>query len=175
MPIFARVKLTIEEDCMLPSPRLVLQYSGPNPQKIYPKILDIMTTNLKFNPENIQEKEFTWNRATVPEKFSAHFEAFKDLDKFSYIFLTVEVEGSVKPSKEFGKEGEARIVIDGVVRTDYPQDTVWEKSLLYEIFRVFYHKVFYVSQIQKFKETCRDMMLTLQNEIKAFLNILPKE
>ncbi len=174
MPIFARTKMTIEEDCMLPSPKIRLSYSGPNPQKVYPKIMELLTTKFRFKNENIQEKDFKWDRSSVPEKFSASFEAFKDYDKFTHIFLSVDVSGSVKPSKEFGKEGETTVVIDGVIRTDYPQDTVWEKSLPYEILRVFWHKVFYQDQRYKFREMCRDEMLAMQKDLKEFFNILPK-
>lgn len=175
MPIFARHKLTIEEDCMLPTPKLRLNYSGPNPQKVYPKIMEVLKSTLKIKTENIQEKEYKWDRSAVPEKFSAALEAFKDLDKFTYVLLWVDVDGTVKPSKEFGKEGDLTLVLDGVIRTDYPQDTVWEKSLVYEAIRVFWHRIFYQDQRYKFRATCRDMMLTLQNAIKDFLNILPKE
>lgn len=175
MPIFARAKITIEEDCMLPTPKLWLTYSGPNPQKVYPKIMEILKTTLKIRPENIQEKEYKWDRSTVPEKFSAAIEAFKDFDKFTYMLIWIDFSGTVKPSKEFEKEGEVTVVLDGVIRTDYPQDTIWEKSLFYEIFRTFWHKVFYQNQRYKFREMCRDAMLTLQTEIRAFLNILPKE
>lgn len=175
MPIFARTKLTIEEDCMLPTPKIRLDYSGPNPQKVYPKIMEILKSTLKFKPENIQEKEFKWDRSGVPEKFSASLEAFKDFDKFTYALLWVDVEGKVKPSKEFGKEGEATVIIDGVIRTDYPQDTIWEKSLFYEAFRVFWHRVFYQDKRYKYRGECRDLMLSLQNSLKEFFNLVPKE
>lgn len=174
MPIFARTKITIEEDCMLPTPKITLNYSGPNPQKVYPKIMELLRVNLKVKPENIQEKEYKWDRAGVPEKFSGAIEAFKDFDKFSYMMLMIDFAGTVRPSKEFGKEGELKVVFDAVLRTDYPQDSVWEKSLLYEIFRTFWHKAFYQEMRYKFREQCREAMVTLQSEIKAFLNILPK-
>ncbi len=175
MPIFARTKLTIEEGCMLPSPRVRLDYSGPNPQKIYPKVMEILKTNLKFKPENIQEKEYKWDRSGVPEKFSASLEAFKEFDRFTYAIFWIDVNGSIRPSKEFGKEGEATIVIDGSIRTDYPQDTIWQKSLFYEAFRVFWHRVFYQEKRYQFREQCRDIILTLQNSLKEFFNIAPKE
>jgi hypothetical protein len=175
MPIFARTKITIEEDCMLPTPKLTVNYAGPNPQKVYAKVMELLKGHIKIKPENIQEKEFKWDRASVPEKFSGAIEAFKDFDRFSYMLFMLDFSGNVRPSKQFGKEGEVKIVVDAVLRTDYPQDTVWERSLLYEIFRTFWHKVFYQEKRYKYREECRQYMLTMQNELKAFLNILPKE
>jgi hypothetical protein len=175
MPIFARTKITIEEDCMLPTPKIWVSYSGPNPQKVYPKMIEVLKSGLKIKPENIQEKEFKWDRVGVPEKFSGAIEAFKEFDRFTYMLMMIDFSGSVRPSKQFGKEGEVKIVIDAVIRTDYPQDTVWEKSLIYEMFRTFWHKVFYQERRYKFREDCRQNMLTLQSELKTFLNILPKD
>jgi hypothetical protein len=175
MPIFARAKLTIEEDCLLPSPKIWLTYSGPNPQKAYAKIMEILKTNLQMKPENIQERDFKWDRGTVPEKFSGSIEAFKDFDRFTYMLMWIDFNGEVRPSKEFGKEGTFKVSLDSVIRTDYPQDTVWERSLVYEIFRTFWHKAFYQERRYVYREQCRDLMLTAQREIKSFLNILPKE
>lgn len=175
MPIFARQKLTIEEDCLLPSPKIWLTYTGPNPQKGYAKIVELLKTNLKVKPENIQERDFKWDRASVPEKFSGAIEAFRDFDKFSYMLMWVDFSGDARPSKEFGKEGTLKVSLDAVIRTDYPQDTVWEKSLIYEIFRSFWHKVFYQERRYIYREECRKLLITFQNELKAFLNILPKE
>lgn len=175
MPIFARAKMTIEEDCLLPSPKIWLTYSGPNPQKAYAKITEVLKTNLKIKPENIQERDFKWDRAGLPEKFSGSIEAFKDFDRFTYMLIWIDFNGDVRPSKEFGKEGNLKVSLDAVIRTDYPQDTVWERSLIYEIFRTFWHKTFYQERRYLYREQCRDLMLTVQREIKAFLNILPKE
>jgi len=174
MPVFARTKLLLEERCISLRPRLELNFTGPNPQKAYNKVMDILVHDMKIPRENIQEKEFDWERSTEVESFTAKFEVIKDFDKFSYMFLEISLKGSIKPSKEFGKEGKVNVVIEGIVRTEYPQDTTWERSFLYEIFRMFYHKVFYQDQRRKYIEACRDWMLGMQSELKSFFNLLPK-
>lgn len=174
MPIFARTKITIEEECMLPRRKIELNYSGPNPQNIYPKIMEILRRTLKVKDENIQEKEYKWDRSTIPEKFNSTIEVIKDFDKNTYMWLLIVIKGSIRPSKEFEKEGDVSVVIDGVIRTEYPQDTVWERSFPYEVLRTFWHKIFYQSQRYKYREQCRDSMLIIQNEIKSFFNILLK-
>ena len=174
MPVFARTKLLMEEFCVTYRPRLEFKYSGPNPQKAYPKIIDIMLTILRVPRENIQEKEFHWDRSKPEEKFKITWEVLKDYDKFSYMVLVVDMSGTIKPSREVGKEGDVMIEIEGVVRTEYPQDTVWQRSFFYEMFRMFYHKVFYQERRKRHVESCRDSMLNLQAEIKSFFNLLPK-
>ena len=174
MPVFARTKLLMEERCVSLRPRLELSYKGPNPQNAYDKLMDILIHQIKVPRENIQEKEFAWDRSTETEKFTAKFEIIKDFDKFSYMFLEIEMKGSISPSKEFGKEGSVEVVIEGIVRTEYPQDTTWERSFLYEVFRMFYHKVFYQEQRKRYLDNCRDWMLSIQSELKSFFNLLPK-
>jgi hypothetical protein len=173
MPVFARTKLLMEEFCVTYRPRLELIYSGPNPQKAYPKIIDTLLTVLRVPRENIQEKEFNWDRSKPEEKFKITWEVIKNYDKFSYMLIVVDMSGSVRPGKA-GKEGKIRVEIEGVVRTEYPQDTMWQRSFFYEMFRMFYHKVFYQEQRKRHVDSCRDSMLSLQAEIKSFFNLLPK-
>ena len=88
------------------------------------------------------------------------------------MIVEIDFDGTTKPSKTFGKEGKANVRIEGMLRTEYPQDTVWQKSVFYEMFRVFYHKVIYEDTRKQFKIKCRDLIGSLNEEIKSFLNIL---
>jgi len=174
MPVFARTKLIMEEFCITLRPRLIFTYTGPNPQKAYQKLMDILVTHIAVPRENIQEKDFRWDRGGETENFSAALEVVKDYDKFSYMQMTIEIKGVLKPSKEFGKEGNVSIVIEGIVRTEYPQDTPWERSFPYEILRRLYDTILYKEQRKRYTDICRDQMLTVQNELKTFFNLLPK-
>jgi hypothetical protein len=155
-------------------PSMEFSYSGPNPDKAYPKFIDILTSEIQIPRENIQEKSFQWDRSGPEEKFSASFEIMKDVDKFSYIYMEVSMRGSLKPSKEFGKEGTVRFKIGGMVRTEYPQDTLWEKSWFYEMARTFWHRVYYKDRRYKWMAECRDSMLLIQDRLKEFFNLLSK-
>lgn len=181
MPIFARTKLMIHEDCLSPAPGsflpgipyVDLTYHGPNPQKLYDKIKEIFFTVVKYDPGELQERDFFWDRSTPVEKFRTSFVLTKDMDTFSYVEIIVDLSGEARPSKEFGREGSAFIRLTGRMRTEYPQDTIWQRSLIYEMFRVFYHRVIYEEKRMRYKEQCRDWLQKMQEEIKAFLNILP--
>ena len=174
MPIFAKAKMLLEERCLTYRPRIEFSYTGPNPDKAYPKLIDILTRSLNVPRENIQEKNFVWDRSKPEEKFTAAFEVIKDMDKFSYIYLEITMRGTVRPSKEFGKEGTVSFDIQGILRTEYPQDTLWERSFVYEMFRTFYHRVFYDEKRQKWLMECRDNILQIQNELKEFFNLVTK-
>jgi len=175
MPQFARTKLLISEDCVRPGhPILTLNYNGPNPQELYKKCKELFFTIWKVHPSEVQEREFTWDRSAGTEKFSVKFEVTKDLDVFSFMLVRVNLSGEAKHSRQFGKEGVAKIDIEAMMRTEYPQDTLFQRSLFYEMFRVFWHKVVYEDQRKKWLTDCRETTFRFLEEVKSFLNTLPK-
>ena len=178
MPVYAKTKLVIEDLCFAHTPRekpvIQLTYSGPNPQKIYPKLKEILRKELAVPEHLIEEKEYHWDRSKIPEKFSAKLDVIKEMDNLSYIFIEIEVKGEIKPSKEFGSEGKFTINIDSVLRTEYPQDTIIERSLFYEFFRNIYHKVIYKRKREEYLAQCRELVTRLVTSLKAFFEILPK-
>jgi len=182
MPIFARTKLVIHDDCLTPamgSPKkglsyATVSYSGPNPQTLYEQIKKLIVVVFGAQEREIQERNFSWDRSKPEETFRVTFEFVKDLDSFSFMWFTIILTGVARPSRQFGKEGNADMRIEAALRTEYPQDTLWQRSLLYEMFRAFYHRFIYEDKRQKFKNDCRDLVGQLQNEIKSFLNVLSK-
>jgi hypothetical protein len=147
-------------------------YTGPNPQRLYEKIKEILFVVVRHDPHELMERDFAWDRVGGIEKFKTTFDLVRDLDTFSYVQIVLTLTGEAKPSKEFGKEGTAHINMIGRLRTEYPQDTLWQRSLFYEMFRVFYHKIIYEDKRAHYREQCRDWMHKINDEIKAFLNVL---
>ncbi len=173
--VFARTKLLIHKYCVEVEPsRLILNYSGPNPQVAIERYIEIMKKVFAISDSEIQEKEFNWDKSGKDEKFKIAFEGRKDFDKFTYLWLQGDLSGTISPSKEFGKEGTIRVRIRGAVRAEYPQDTIWQRSLFYELLRVFYHKVLYVSLWEKYMSECREGIQLFMNEMKAFFNLLQR-
>jgi hypothetical protein len=174
MPIFARAKLLIHDYCLFPLHRATLEFSGPNPQNAVEQSKKLLFQIWNVVEKEFQEREFKWDRTTAKEDFHLRWEIIKDLDTFSFYHVTIDIDGFAKPSKEFGKEGSVKIVIEPRLRTEYPQETVWQRSLPYELFRVLYHKLVYESQRKKYLEECRIMMTNFNDGIRAFFNILSK-
>jgi hypothetical protein len=173
--VFARSKILIHDYCLEEKPvSLALNYKGPNPQLAVRKYVELAKLVFKVSDAEIQEKVFNWDRSGKEEKFEIEFEVRKDLDKISYVWIQGVIEGSTRPSEEFGKEGELKVDVRGAIRAEYPQDTIWQKSIVYEFFRVLYHKILYVSMWEKYMEDCRTMMRLFMEEMKAYLNLLEK-
>ncbi|MEM5853727.1 MAG: hypothetical protein QXG39_02660 [Candidatus Aenigmatarchaeota archaeon] len=175
MPVFARTKLVIHDDCLPPqAPFAIIEYKGPNPQNLYQKIKELLVSVWRAEAGDVVEREFSWDRSTGTEKFKVRFEVTKDLDTFSFFYLTVTLSGEAKHSRQFGREGSARVEFEPRLRTEYPQDTIWQRSLFYEIFRSLWHKFIYQSTRERYLRECRELSEKFAEEIKSFLNALQK-
>ena len=163
--VVARSKLLIQDDLMRPRPVFRIKYAGPNPTKLYKEIPEILASVFKVHVGQIQEKQISWSKGD-PEKFKIVWEMDKDIDRFSYYMVELEMDGS-----ESKGVGSANISLkDGILRTEYPQDTVWERSLLYELLRIFWHKVFYWSRREQYIRDGRRMIAQLVEEIKKVIH-----
>jgi hypothetical protein len=171
--VFARSKIVIHDYCMEEKPvALTINYTGPNPQLAVKKYIDLLKLVFKVTDSEVQEKFFNWDRHGREERFDIEFELRKDLDKITYIFVQGRLNGVIKPSEEFGKEGRVSVSIRGAIRAEYPQDTFWQRSIVYEFFRVLYHKLIFVDVWEKYMEDCREMLTLFINEMKSYLNLL---
>jgi hypothetical protein len=159
--VFARTKLMIHDDLLRPRPRMIIHYSGPNPERFYSEIPHVLATVWRVSESSIHERKFAWSRGD-PEKFTVSWEMDKDLDKFSYYAIGVSLDGSV--SKGFGT---ATVTIEGALRTEYAQDTIWERSLFYEFLRMTWHNAFYRSKRDQYFEEGRRLLSTLINDLKS--------
>ncbi len=174
MPVFQRTRILIHDYCLIPRPTATLEYSGPNPQKAYEYIRKLFGSLFLLTEKEIQEREFRWDKIPGGESFHVVWETIRDLDTHTFQDIKMTMDGTVTPSKEFGKEGTLKIAFEGKIRTEYPQDTIWQRSLIYEMFRTFYHKTIYQGIRKKYIEDCRALLLQFSDEMKSFFNLLPK-
>jgi hypothetical protein len=121
--------------------------------------------SFRVSEDSIQEKDFQWSKGEI-EKFKISWEVNKDLDKFSYYFINVSLSGET--SKNSGK---AEIEVDGALRTEYPQDTMWQRSLLYEILRMFWHTTFYNSKRDDYLKEGRRLLSLFCDQVKALARV----
>ena len=159
--VFARTKLMMHDDLLRPRPRMTIHYSGADPERFYTEIPRLLVSVWRISEHQIHERKITWSKGD-PETFKVSWEANKDLDKFSYYVLSVNLEGSF--SKKYGT---AIITIEGALRTEYPQDTIWERSLLYEFMRMTWHSVFYKSMRDGYFEEGRRLLSTFITDVKS--------
>ena len=163
--VWARSKLMIEDDLLSPLPIIKIKFSGPNPERFYKELYNLILVSFRVHEHSVQEKEFQWSKGET-EKFSIAWEMNKDLDKFSYYFVNVRLNGEM--SKGMGK---AEVEVEGVLRTEYPQDTLWQRSLLYEVLRMFWHTTFYTSKRDEYLRDGRMLLSLFFNQVKTLARV----
>ena len=159
--VYARTKLLLHDDLLRPSPVVSINCSGKDPTKFYKEIPHLLYTFFRIPSHAIQEKKFEWHKGET-EKFSIVWEVDKDLDKFSYLWIEVKLEGRVSKT-----EGEANITVEGAIRTEYPQDTLWQKSIFYEMLKVLWHSTFYHSKRSEYSREGKRMMANFVRALKT--------
>jgi len=175
MPLISRMKMMIEEE-LYPSygasrgsPRAILTYVGPNPGKLYPRTRDIIKSVFNATDAHIHEEIYDWGKEEK-EKFRIRFFLHKDLDKFSYFFIRFDVKGEGTE-----KAGKASVTIRPLLRTEYPQDTLWQRTIFYEMMRVFWHRMFYHNKRREYIWEGRNLISMLHDQLKDYFRILREE
>lgn len=168
--VFARTKMVMEDNCFEEDPGAInMKFVGPNVTKIYEKMYDLIKSVFHVPDSQIQETDYNWGKAKNGEKFKVTWWVHKDMDVFSYMYVRFKLNGQGNSSK-----GKATLQVKGYLRSEYPQDTVWQRSLFYEMMRSFWHRVFYRKRREEYGEDCRHNMILFQKKMKEIFEELKK-
>ncbi len=166
--VFARTKLILEDRCFEEEPGTIeVKMRVPRITKVYRKIYEMLRGAWNVPESEIQESFFNWSKEKGQDKFHVRWWVHKDIDVFTYIYVRVDLHGSGTD-----EEGTVLVRIKGWLRSEYPQDTVWQRSLFYEMLRTFWHRVFYRQKREEFAEECRHTMIYFDSQVKEFLHRL---
>ena len=162
--VFARAKLVMEDNCFEEEPgRVEIKLVGPHLSKIYNAVYEAMKSVFNVADSDIQETTYQWGKGKDKDKFSVMWWLHKDMDVFSYLYVQLKIKGQGN-----GEPGNAFIQLRGLLRSEYPQDTVWPRSLFYEIMRTFWHRMFYHKKREEYAEECRHSMVLFKKKIIEF-------
>ncbi|MBI4162904.1 MAG: hypothetical protein HY513_04425 [Candidatus Aenigmarchaeota archaeon] len=161
--VWARTKLLIWDYIFEPVKDIEIAYQGPNPQKFYKKVNELIRTIFNVPDAYVQEKSYDWEKGKDTERFEISWEVNKILDTFSFITIEVDLKGFAVAG-----EGKAGIKIKPRLITEYPQDTVWQQSILYEMTRRFWHKMFYHKKRMEYLNFGKELITSFESAIKHF-------
>ena len=162
--VFARAKLVMEDNCFEEEPGSVeMKFVGSGIPKLYHKMYEAMKGVFRVSDADIQETEYSWGKSEKGDKFSITWWMHKDMDIFTYFYVRFQLSGEGTE-----KAGSAKIGVKGYIRTEYPQDTVWQRSLFYEMLRTFWHRAFYHKKREEYAEDCRHSTILFERRMKEF-------
>ncbi|MFH0836613.1 MAG: hypothetical protein V1870_00630 [Candidatus Aenigmatarchaeota archaeon] len=169
--VWARTKLLIWDYVFEPVKEIGISFEGRNPDKMYKKIHELL--RLVFNvPEGyIQEKDYKWEKKKDIEQFSIDWEITKIFDTYTYIVIEISLSGFVLAEGD----GKAKIRIRPRLITEYPQDTIWQQSIIYEFIRRFWHKMYYHKKRMEYLYVAKELVIEFERKIKEFMEELRKQ
>lgn len=150
-----------------PVKEIRISFTGKNPEKFYKKINELLRTVFNVPDAYIQEKDYNWESLQGSEKFKVSWEVNKVLDVFSYITMEIDMTG-------FSANGEGKIDINLKPRliTEYPQDTIWQQNIIYEMMRRFWHRMFYHQKRMEYLNHGKELVTTFESSLKHFAESL---
>lgn len=161
--VWARTKLLIWDYIFEPVKDIKIEYKGPYPEKFYKKLNELIRTVFNVPDAYVQEGNYSWEKGKDSERFEIEWEVNKVLDTFSYINLEIDLKGF-----SMNGEGKASIKIKPRLITEYPQDTMFQQSIFYEILRRFWHKFFYHHKRMEYLNFGKELVTTFESAIKHF-------
>ncbi|MFH1364807.1 MAG: hypothetical protein ABIH52_04085 [Candidatus Aenigmatarchaeota archaeon] len=166
--VFARTKLVMEDNCYAEEPgTITMKYVGPNVTTIYDKLYESMKLLFRVSDADIQETDYSWGKGKDSDKFKVRWWIHKDMDLFTYLFVRIDLSGQGNE-----KTGNATIGVRGLLRTEYPQDTIWQRSLFYEMFRTLWHRAIYHKKREDYAIECRHITMILQKRMIEYFKEL---
>lgn len=161
--VWARTRLLIWDYVFEPVKDIRISYSGPHPDKFYKKINELIRTVFNVPDAYVQETTYSWEKGKDTERFEINWEVNKLLDTFSYITVEIIFKGF-----SVDGEGKASVRLKPRLITEYPQDTIWQNSIIYEMLRRFWHKYYYHKKRMEFLSYAKELLTTFESSIKHF-------
>ncbi len=161
--VWARTKLLIWDYIFEPIKDLRISYVGPKPEQFYKKLNELMRTVFNVPDAYVQEKNYSWEKTKDGDKFEIDWEVNKVLDTYSYIVCEISLKGF-----SAGGEGKAVIRLKPRLITEYPQDTIWQQNIIYEMFRRLWHNMFYQNQRMEYLNLGKELLTSMESSIKHF-------
>ena len=165
--VWASSKIVIWDDVFPTFKTMSIEYKGKNPHLLYKKLNQLLRDVFRVPEGNIQEKEYTWNKTDSGDEFRVDWETLKQLDNFSYFKIELTLSGFSS-----GGVGKATVQFRPVLITEYPQDTMWQQNVLYEIFRRLWHTIFYSKKRDEFYNMGKNMSERFERDLKDFIEEL---
>ncbi|MCD6093088.1 MAG: hypothetical protein J7J38_03675 [Candidatus Aenigmarchaeota archaeon] len=165
--VWASTKLTLWDDIYPTFKTMSIEYRGRHPHILYKKINQLIREIFRVPEGNVQEREYTWNKTENGEEFSVWWEATRQLDDFSYMRIEIKLNGFTS-----NNVGKATVSFRPTLVSEYPQDTFWQQNIIYEMFRRFWHVVFYRKKRNEWFEMGKIMAERFEKNIKSFVEEL---
>ncbi len=165
------IKWVLDDDCLVPASTIRIDFKGTNPFRFYRDIRTVLREVLEIRGKDIWERDFRWDFAVEPRKFFVKVAAKKSFDNWTAAYFELTFQGT-QPS-DLIKEGEMVIFVYSKLRTEAPNDTIWQKSSMYKGMRWLYFRTFYNDARRILLNKCIGETNRIIERLQAVLHIIP--
>ncbi|MEM7813311.1 MAG: hypothetical protein QW548_00225 [Candidatus Aenigmatarchaeota archaeon] len=162
--VWARTRLMIYDYVFEPVKQIRFEFAGRRPDFFYKKVQELLRVIFNVPEGYIQEKEYKWEKEKDVERFEVGWEVTKIFDIYSYLGLEIDMKGFVSAEGE----GKVSVVIKPRLITEYPQDTIWQQSIFYEMLRRFWHRLYYHRKRMNYLYWSKEATLDFERKLKDF-------
>lgn len=162
--VWARTRLMIYDYVFEPVKQIKIDFVCRRTDLFYKKIQELLRVVFNIPEGYIQEKEYRWEKHKDTEQFEVSWEVTKIFDIYSYLGLEIGLRGFLTQDGE----GRASVTIKSRLITEYPQDTIWQQSIFYEMLRRFWHRMYYHNKRMRFLYWCKEAVLDFERKLKEF-------
>ena len=166
-------KYVLEDDCLTPDRRLRIDYRGPDPFRFYSQIVMLLRDILEIRTMHVWQREFRWDFSADPVKFFYRVISQKKYDAWTNAYIELTFQGT-QPN-DSSKDGDLVIFITPKLRTEMPQDTVWQRSQIYKGLRWFYFRTFYSNARRILLGKCIHATERINEKLRSIYNMIPEE
>jgi hypothetical protein len=161
----------LEDDCLTPNRTLRIDYKGLQPFKFYSQIVMLLREILEIRTMHVWQREFRWDYTGDPIKFFYRVVCQKNYDAWTKAMFELTFQGTHPTDPK--KEGELVVFITSKLRTEMPQNTIWQRSNLYKSLRWIYFRTFYNNARRILLGKCIHATERIVDSLRDVLGIKP--
>jgi hypothetical protein len=162
----------LEDDCLAPAGKIVVEYRGKNPFAVYKALKDILKKVFGVGASALWERDFRWDMSSDPRSFFVRYFVKKGIDMRSFALTEIILEGN-QPSDPT-KEGNIKISIKAKLITEYERKTAFQNLPIYKGLLWLYNFFFYNNVRRNYLKLCNDWLTKLEDEFRSILSMPTK-
>ena len=139
--------------------RRTIRLSTERWREVYNEVKEILEHHYDFDLVNEKRYEHYQDVGEIVSEIFCH----KQMDSLTEIRIRIKI--FVTGLAE--KTPEVRIETKGVLNTNYPSDSAFQKSLLYVVFRGVWDKLFYGWTREKWKKRVEEIVIEINEHLRG--------
>jgi len=156
---------------LAPEDKVKIEYTGPDPFRIYGMLPKMMQIVFHGRGKNIFERQFKWDITSDPREFFFYLMyGDQKFDRFTGFEIKIRSFG-MQPSDPNNPNGKIYLEIKGEITTEYKFESKWEQVIGMP-FVWLYHRMIYQNTRRRYMQILREQIYKLTDDIRSELGIV---